>query len=308
MRIAIMAAGGVGGFLAAYLLRHGATEVALVARGAHLDALKSDGLTLTSEDDRFTVAPPLVTDDPAEIGPVDAVIFTVKLADTEAAAAACRPLLGPNTAVVPFQNGVESRERIASVIGEAHACAGCCYVSVAIERPGVIRQAGQFGRFMFAEANGAQSARMESLRQVLVNAGIEAPTPADIDVELWTKFSFLVGLSGLTAAGRTTIGTVRNEPAMAAIYRRAIEEAVAVAWARGVALPDDVVERHLEFTASLPGTMRASQAIDLERDNVLEVDWLSGAVVRLGAEHGIDTPVNATLYAALKPFAAGRQA
>lgn len=305
MRIAIMAAGGVGGFLAAHLLRHGAGEVALIARGAHLQALRADGLTLTSDSGEFTVPVTTVTDDPATIGPVDAVVFAVKLADTEAAAEACRPLLGPETAVVPFQNGVESRERIRAVLGSAHACAGCCYVSVAIDRPGAIRQAGQFGRFLFAEADGAQSPRLEALRAALVGAGVEAPVPDDIDVELWTKFSFLVGLSGLTAAGRTTIGAVRDDPHQAAVYRRAIEEAVAVARARGVALPDDVVDKHLTFTASLPPGMRASQAIDLERGNPLEVDWLAGAVARLGAEAGVDTPVNATLHAVLKPFAGG---
>jgi 2-dehydropantoate 2-reductase len=305
MRIAIMAAGGVGGFLAAHLLRHGADEVALVARGAHLQALRADGLTLATESGEFTVPVTTVTDDPATIGPVDVVVFAVKLADTEAAAEASRPLLGPDTAVVPFQNGVESRERVLAVLGAAHACAGCCYVSVAIDRPGVIRQAGQFGRFMFAEADGRQSPRMQALRAALVAAGVEAPVPDDIDVELWTKFSFLVGLSGLTAAGRTTIGAVRDDPLQAAVYRRAIEEAVAVARARGVALPTDVVDRHLAFTASLPSGMRASQAIDLERGNPLEVDWLSGAVARLGAEAGVDTPVNATLHAVLRPFAGG---
>ncbi len=305
MRIAIMAAGGVGGFLAAHLLRQGADEVALIARGAHLAALRAEGLTLATEAGRFTVPVPTVTDDPASIGPVDAVLFAVKLADTEAAAAACRPLLGADTAVVPFQNGVESRERVRAVLGAGHACAGCCYVSVAIDGPGVIRQAGAFSRFLFAEADGAQSPRLEALRATLVAAGIEAPAPDDIDVELWTKFSFLVALSGLTAAGRTTIGAVRDDPAMLTVYRRAMEEAVAVARARGIVLPEDVVERHLAFTASLPPGMRASQAIDLERGNPLEVDWLSGAVARLGAEAGVDTPVNAALHAVLRPFAAG---
>ncbi len=305
MRIAFMAAGGVGGFLAAHLLRHGADEVALIARGAHLAALRDHGLTLVTDDGETTVPVTTLTDDPATIGPVDAVIFAVKLADTEAAAEACRPLLGPATAVVPFQNGVESRERVRAVLGADHACAGCCYVSVAIDRPGVIRQAGQFGRFLFAEADGSQSPRLAALRAALVAAGVECPVPDDIDVELWTKFSFLVGLSGLTAAGRTTIGAVRDDPVQAAIYRRAIEEAVAVARARGVALAGDVVDKHLEFTASLPPGMRASQAIDLERGNPIEVDWLSGAVARLGAEAGVDTPVNATLHAVLRPFTRG---
>ncbi|MDX1594565.1 MAG: 2-dehydropantoate 2-reductase [Gammaproteobacteria bacterium] len=306
MRIAIMAAGGVGGFLAAHLLRHGADDVALVARGAHLAALRDDGLTLVTDDGSDTRPVTTVTDDPATIGPVDAVLFAVKLADTERAAEACRPLLGDATPVVPFQNGVESRERIRAVLGDAHACAGCCYVSVAIDRPGVIRQAGRFGRFLFAEPDGTQSPRLEALRAALVASGVEAPVPDDIDVELWTKFSFLVALSGLTAAGRTTIGAVRDDPEMADIYRRAIEEAAAVARARGVALPGDVVEKHLEFTATLPAQMRASQAVDLERGKPLEVDWLSGAVVRLGAEAGVDTPVNATLHAVLKPFAGGQ--
>jgi len=308
MRIAIMAAGGVGGYLAAHLLRHGADEVALIARGAHLDALRNDGLTLAADDGKFTVPLPLVTDDPKAIGPVDAVLFAVKLADTESAAAACGPLLQSDTAVVPFQNGVESTARITAVLGETYTCTGCCYLSAAIERPGVIRQVGALSRFLFAEADGRQSARTQALRTSLTQAGIATPEPAAIDVELWTKFSFLAGLSGVTAAARTTIGAVRDDPALAAIYRRAIEETVAVARARGVALADDVVERHLAFSADLPAGMRASQAIDLERGKPLEVDWLSGAVVRLGAANGVDTPVNATLHAVLKPFAAGKPA
>lgn len=305
MRIAIMAAGGVGGYLAAHLLRAQAAEVALIARGAHLAALRSDGLTLAADGDSFCVPLPLVTDDPSEIGAVDVVLFAVKLADTETAAAACRPLLHAGTAVVPFQNGVESTARIAAVLGDRHACAGCCYLSVAIERPGVVRQVGTLSKFLFAEADGAQSPRIEALRSALAAAGITAPVPESIDLELWTKFSFLVGLSGVTAAARTTIGVVRDTPALASTYRRAIEEAVAVARARGIELPDDVVERHLAFSASLPAGLRASQAIDLERGKPLEVDWLSGAVVRLAAEQGIDTPVNATLHAVLRPFARG---
>jgi len=304
MRIAVMAAGAVGGYLAAHLERSG-IEVALVARGAHRDALRDQGLTLIQETGQFTVKPRLVADDPAAIGEVDAVLFAVKLADTERAAEMCRPLLHADTAIIPFQNGVESTARIDAVLGGTHACSGCCYVSVALDGPGVVRQAGQFGRFLFAEADGRQSPRITALRALFQQAGIDAPVTENIAVELWTKFSFLAALSGVTAAARTTIGTVRDNPHLFATYRRAIEETVAVAQARGVPLPDSLVETHLEFSATLPAGMRASQAIDLARGKPLEVDWLSGAVARLGAEAGVDVPVHATLHALLQPFAAG---
>ncbi|KAA3622676.1 MAG: 2-dehydropantoate 2-reductase [Proteobacteria bacterium] len=307
MRLAIVAAGAVGGYLAAHLIRAGVHDIALIARGANLKAIRDNGLTLTTGDTSFTVPVAHVTDDPATIGPVDAVVFAVKQTDTASAAEICRPLLARDTCVVPFQNGVESAERIESILGKRHACAGCCYVSVTIDKPGVIRQAGQFGRFLFAEADGSQSRRTEALRVALVDAGVEAPVPKDIDVELWTKFSFLVALSGLTAAGRSTIGEIRNDPVTSLVYRRAIEEAVSVARARGVQLPIDIVERHLDFTKTLPAEMRASQAFDLEAGKPLEVEWLSGAVSRLGAVAGVETPVNSTLYAVLKPFAKGRR-
>lgn len=307
MRLAIVAAGAVGGFLAAHLLRAGNHDVALVARGANLQAIRANGLTLATEHDEFTVPVPVVTDDPDTIGPVDAVVFAVKQTDTESAADACRALIGEDTIVVPFQNGVESSSRIGAVLGDRHAGAGCCYVSVALEKPGLVRQAGQFGRFLFAEKDGSQSRRTDALRDALRDAGVDAPVPEDIRVELWRKFSFLVAVSGLTAAGRTTVGEIRDDPLLSTIYRRAIEESVSVARAMNVDLPGDIVERHIEFTESLPAQMRASQAFDLEAGKPLEVDWLSGAVARLGAAAGIDTPVNSTLHAVLKPFANGRR-
>lgn len=304
MKIAIVAAGGVGGFLGVRLIQAGA-DVALMARGAHLAAIRANGLTLETPGGTTTVRPSLVSDRAAEIGPVDVVLFAVKLPDAEAAAVACRPLLGPKTGVVPFLNGVEATAILAKALGTQHAMTGVCYIFAEVASPGRIRQTGRGARFLFGEADGGQSARSEALRAALVGAGLEAPVPGDMREEVWRKFAFLSTISGFTAAARSPIGVLRADPGTRALMQRAIEEVVAVARASGTTLPAGTVERHMEFLDALPAESRASQANDLAAGRPLELHWLSGAVARLGRERGVATPIHATLTAVLLAHARG---
>jgi 2-dehydropantoate 2-reductase len=304
MRVAVMAAGGVGGYLGSKLVGKG-HEVAMIARGAHLEAIRANGLAVDTDGGTFIATPSLVTDDPAEVGPVDVVVFAVKLPHTDAAAQACRPLIGADTVVIPFQNGVESPATLARLLGPAHAAAGCGYIAISIVEPGRLRKVGELERFLFGEADGGQSARIEAFRSALVDAGVNAPVPEDIHVEVWRKFAFLAALSGMTAASRAPIGVIRDDEAMRNVFRRAVNEVVEVARARGIAVPEDLTDQHMAFIAGLPHEMTASQAHDLAAGRPLEIEGLSGAVVRLGGERGVDTPVHAALHAVLRPFAAG---
>lgn len=306
MKFATVATGGIGGYLAVKLGQAG-EDVACLARGAHLDAIRADGLVLEGSDGREVARPRVVTDDPAEIGLVDAVIFAVKARDVERAAESCLPLIGPETVVIPFLNGVEAVERIATVLPVKNIANGIAQVSTTITAPGVIGQVGEFARFIFAERDTAPSARIDAVRAAFVVAGVEAPVPPDMDVALWTKFVLFASMSGVTAAARCTAGGIRSDPHLSRLYRDGMAETAALARARGVALPDDIVDQLWQFVRNLPAQMRASTAIDLEAGRPLEVDWLSGAVVRLSEAAGLDAPVHRALYAVLRPFRDGAQ-
>ncbi len=297
-RFAIMGSGGVGGFFGAKLAAAG-FPTTFVARGAHLEALRDHGLTVEAGEERRTL-PVEATDDPSSIGPVDFVLFSVKLWDTESAAEACRPLIGPDTAVLSLQNGVDSEQRIAGVLGEEHVLGGVAEISATIAEPGVIRCYSPFQRIRFGELDGRQSERCEMLDAALTAAGIEHARPEDIHVALWTKFIMLVGLSALTAVTRRPVGEVRGDPDTRALLLQVMRETLAVGKASGVALPDDLVETMAERANSLGATVKASMAVDLERGNRLELPWLSGKVVGLGRELGVPTPANGFVVAALK--------
>jgi 2-dehydropantoate 2-reductase len=306
MRIAVMAAGGVGGFLAARLIKAG-SDVAVIARGAHLAAIRENGLTLENPKERINVRPRIATDDPAAIGPVDILIFAVKMPDIETAAEACRPLIGPGTGVIPFQNGVEASDIIAGILGAEHAMMGTTYIFSDIVEPGRIVQTGTNARFFFGERTGGQSERSNAFRASVLAAGVDAPVPADIRLEIWRKFVFLSSMAGITAATRAPIGEIRADPVMRATYTRAMEEVAAVAKARGIELPADSMDRYAHYFDSAPYEARSTLAKDLAAGRPLEVEWLSGAVHRLGKESGVDTPVHSTFYAVLRPFAQGRR-
>lgn len=305
MKFAIMGTGGVGGLFGARLAKVGC-DVTFIARGAHLAAIKKDGLRIVSEHrGDVNLADAKATDSPAEVGPVDYVFFTVKLWDTEAAAESIKPLIGENTAVISFQNGVQRDETISEIVGRKHVVGGISYVASFIEKPGVILQRGFAQKLVFGEYSGEKSKRVEELALQCAVAEIEASIPADIEVAMWEKFVFLVAMSSVTASTRQRIGPVRTDPKTRNLLVDVMTEAIAVGRAKGVALDDDVVERQLAYVDGLAPDVTASMEEDLRRGNRLEMPWLSGAVVELGEELGVSTPVNQALCAVLSPYVMG---
>jgi 2-dehydropantoate 2-reductase len=304
MRIAVMATGGVGGYFGAKLAQ-GGHEVSFVARGRHLAAMRERGLSVKSANGDIRIAQPRLVEDPAAIGSVDVVLFAVKLWDTESAAAAVRPLVAKGAVVVPFQNGVESIERIGAVVGAAGVMGGAAYIAATIAEPGVIAHTGTMARLRFGPVTAAQRSVAETLLAACQGAGIDAELSADIRRAIWEKFAFLAAFSGMTSVSRQPLGVVRGDPDSRAALESAIREAWTLARACEIALADDYVAQQMKFADGLPAEMKSSMQNDLTAGNRLEAPWLCGAVARMAAEAGVAAPVNATLYAALKPYCAG---
>lgn len=308
MKIAIVGAGGIGGYFGGLLAAAG-EDVRFVVRGRTLQVLRENGLTIESAVTPLHLPQVQATDDPATIGPVDIVIFAVKLPDAAAAAARLLgPLLGPRTLVIPFQNGVEAPRMLADTVPEAQVACGVAYIAAALRAPGVVAHGGPFARLRFGALATAQLPALEAFRDACKRAGIDGEVVADIRREQWEKFVFLVGLSAMTAVTRKPVGVIRSDPDMRETLRAVMHETFGVGRAEGVDLPADFVENRMAFVDSLPETMQASMLHDLQAGRPLELPWLSGAVVRLGARHGIDTPVNRTIVAALKPYVPGSAA
>lgn len=305
MRIAIMGTGGVGGYFGARLAQ-GGHEVAFVARGKQLDALRVDGLRVASPLGDVHLPEVVATDDPATLEPVDVVLFSVKLWDTEDAAGRVRPLLGEDTAVISFQNGVVKDDILRRVLGDRHVVGGACNIAATIEAPGVIRHSGTLAKLMFGEYDGERSPRVERFRAACGDGGIDAEASADIVRTIWEKFVFLVGLSGTTCMTRTPVGPIRANPRSRGFLRDVMDEVVCVARAEGVPLPEDFADDRLAFVDGLPDTMTSSMHHDLERGNRLEVPWLSGDVVERGRRLGVPTPANRAIADLLAVHADGR--
>ena len=306
-RFAIMGSGGVGGYFGGRLAGAG-NDVRFIARGAHLAAMRDGGLRINSPLGDAHLQPVQATDRPADIGPVDYVLFATKLWDTESAGIACRPLIGPETAVISLQNGVDAEDRLSDILGADHVMGGVAGISAVIGAPGVIDHASEFATIFFGERDGVRSPRAERLLAALEEAGIDARLTDHIGKTIWLKFIFLVGLSALTSLTRKPIGPVREDPECRALLARVLAEAAAVARSRGVALDEDAADERLAFIDKLPAAMTSSMAGDLARGNRLELDWLSGAVVRMGRDLGVATPANGFINVALKLSAAGLQA
>ena len=299
-----MAAGAVGGYFGARLAAAG-EDVHLIARGAQAEALKRNGLRLESPLGDLVLSQPSVHEEPAAIGPVDVVLFTVKLWDTETAGAACRPLIGPDTCVISLQNGVDSAARLRPLLGEAHVVGGVAYIAADIAEPGVIRHNSSFARLHFGERDGRASPRLKAFAALCARAGVEARLSPDVAKDQWEKFVFLVALSGTTALTRSPIAPILADRDCRALFLAVMEEVVAVGRAKGAALDEHFAEDRLRFAETLPAGMKASMLQDLERGNRLELEWLSGAVLELGRALGIATPANAAIYAGLKLHAMG---
>jgi 2-dehydropantoate 2-reductase len=306
MRIAVMGAGGVGGYFGARLVQAG-NDVAFIARGRHLEALRAHGLSLKSPAGDATLRVRAIAD-PAEAGQADVILFTVKLWDTESAAEQLRPIISRDTVVIPLQNGVESVARIGSLLGAERVMGGAAYIFARIAEPGVIVHTGTLARLRFGAALPSQQGAAEAFERACGAAGVEAERVTDIERVLWEKFVLLVGVSGLTALTRQPIGVVRSDPDTRALLEAAMHETWQVGRARGVALADDFVAQQLAVVDGLAPQMKASMLGDLESGGRLEAPWLQGAVVRMARAAGFEAPANRAIYAALKPYLAGRPA
>ena len=304
MRIAVMGTGGVGGHFGAKLALAG-NDVTFVARGRHLDALRREGLRIESESTPMHVRHVQATDDPASIGPVGAVMLCVKLWDVEAAAESIRPLLRNGGVAIPFQNGIDSPGVLSRVLGADRVIGGIAYIAASIAAPGVVRHVGTMARLRVGAFDGVRSDAAEAFVAAATAAGVEIALAPDIRRGLWEKFVFLSALSGATCLTRQPLGVIRADRQMRGTFEAVMRETWSVARAKGVALADDFVDKQLAFGDTLPHEMRASMLHDLEAGNRLEAPWLCGAVVRLGREADVPTPVNATVYTALIPYVNG---
>jgi len=305
MRIAVVGAGGVGGGFGAALAKAGA-DVIFIARGAHLAAMKREGLKVQGGRGESHLVPTQATDNPADIGKVDFVLFCVKQWDVESAGHHIKPLIGPNTAVIPLQNGVDAAERLIPILGANAVMGGVAQISASIIGPGLINQVGTFMRMIFGELDGKRSKRGEELLAFCLKAGFDATLSEAILTDLWMKFILLASNASIMALARQPIGKMRDDPEMRPIFTAAYQEAFDVGRARGVALPADAVETILKKTYHFPPDMKPSMALDLDRGNRLELPWLGGKVVELGRKAGVPTPTHSLMYAMLKPYVMGR--
>lgn len=306
MRVAIIGAGGMGGYLGAHLAAAG-EDVVFVARGAHLEAMRRNGLRVSGVE-TLSVPRIVATDTTQGVAAVDAALFCVKRYDTAGAAELLRPLLGADAVALTVQNGIDAAEQLEAVIGTGRALAGAAYFPANIRAPGEIAYLGRIpGKplLAFGEPAAGDSPRARALAEVLNAAGLDAEVVADTRLMLWEKFCLMAGTSASTAVTRQTIGRVRGDANMRWLLAEAIAEAARVGRALGVPLAADVEARTLAFLDGNPADGKASQLVDLERGRALELDSLSGTIVRLGAELGVPTPVHATVYAACKPFING---
>ena len=304
MRIAVIGAGGIGGIYGASLAKAGA-DVTFVARGAHLAAIRANGLKIEGDRGETLITPAQATDDPAQIGVVDYVIFCVKLWDVESAGAAIKPIVGPQTAVIPQQNGVDAHERLIPILGREAVMGGTAWVTGSIIAPGVIRQTGTYQRLIYGEIDGSISERGRRLAEMCEKAGFNGEFEADVLAAIWNKFVGLVPLSGVNSLTRVPLGKYRADPDLWALVEATLGETVAVGRAEGVNLAPDVVETVTGQLRSMPDHHMTSMCNDLLRGNRIELPWFAGKVIELGRKHGIPTPANSFIWAALKLYADG---
>ncbi len=300
MKIAIMGTGGVGGYYGGLLARAG-HEVTFIARGAHLAAILDKGLQVRSVFGDFQVSPAQATDTPGTVGVVDLVLFSTKTYHTDEAAQLIKPMIGRDTVVISFQNGVDAAERIGPVVGAEHLLGGATWLSAAIEGPGVIGQYSQFRRIVVGEFDGRVTPRAQAISEVLKSTGATVEVVQNIAQILWTKFVFISAISALGSLTRVTMGEYRGVREARAVLTEAIKEVVAVAQAKAVALDPDVVNNTLKFIDDSAPGIKPSMQRDIEAGRMSELESMIGIVVRLGAELGVPTPVMGLAYAVLKP-------
>ena len=306
MRILMLGAGGVGGFFGAKLARAG-EDVTFLARGKHLAAIRASGLRVRSASEGEWVVEAAVVEDVHGLAPVDVAFLTVKATDTEAVLKQARPAIGPETAVVSLQNGVQSVEVIDRVLGAGHGVGGAAYIFAVIEEPGIIAHR-LLGRIAFGELDGRTSSRTERLLAAATRAGIPAELSTDIRRVMWEKYLLICAQAGMTALSRVPAGVLRAHAPSWAMYRMLVEEVAAVGRAEGIALAPDAVDTVVKAAESLAATAYSSMHHDLIHGKPLELEALHGHLVRLGQRHGVPTPMAFAVYAALLPHAAGSTA
>jgi len=304
MKITVMGSGGVGGYFGARLAAAG-HDVTFVARGAHLQAMRTHGLRLDSELGNLHLDPVAVVADARGIAAADTILFAVKMGDTDSAAESLRPLVAKGATVFTFQNGIDSAERIGRIVGADSVVPGVGRILSHICKPGVIKQTGTFARLEFAERDNRPSTRTAALHAACTAAGLEAVLSTDIRRELWMKFAMLAPNAAVTALARGPISIMRDDPQSRPLLMRLVEEAVAVGIALKTGLEPADTGTVMRLIDALPKQMMASMAHDIVAGKPIEVDGLSGAVVRLGAQAGVPTPAHAFVVQALAPFANG---
>src|SRR5215469_2221211 len=305
MRVAVMAAGAVGGYFGGRLAAAG-HDVAFIARGAHRDAIRRDGLNIESELGNLHLKDVNVTNDPKQVGPVDVVLFAVKLWDTETAGEQTRPLVSSNARVITLQNGVDSVERLVPILGDDAVIGGTTYVVVTIAGPGVIRHTGTIARILCGRLDRRPDAVLIGYVEQIKAANIDITLTDHILLDIWKKFVLLSGTSGITASTRQPLGVIRDDEDMRAFFYKLMHETIAVGSAAGLKFPPDFPAELDALVAAPAPTMKASMANDLDAGNRLELDWLAGKVVALGRKYGIPTPGQEAVYAILKPYRMGR--
>ena len=305
MHIAIIGAGGVGGYFGARFAHEG-EKVTFIARGAHLVAMREHGLRVRSANGDMSVNPVEATDDATTVGIVDLVMIAVKLWSTHDAIETARSMMGPNSTVVSFQNGIEAEDALIAAFGRERVLGGVANIAALIETPGLIRHNGTMAMLQFGELDGKRSPRVQTLLDICKRAGIDAKVPDDINKAIWEKYVFLASLSAMTALTRLPLGPLREDPDTRALFRQLAEEVVAVGRAKGIPLADATVDAMMGRLDGLPGDMVASMLGDLKRGNRLELPWLSGGVVQAGRKVDVPTPAHQFVYTALKLHAPGR--
>jgi 2-dehydropantoate 2-reductase len=300
MRILIMGTGGVGAYYGGLLAKEG-HDVTFVARGAHLQAIRQNGLQVNSIHGDFTIFPAQVTDSPATVGPVDFILFCVKTYHTEEAAQAIRPVVGPQTTVLSLQNGIDAAERIGAVIGMEHLIGGATWIASNIAAPGVIKQISQFRRIVIGELNGQVTPRIQQIYTVLKNTGITVEISENILKVLWTKFVFIAAISSVGSLTRLPIGDFRSVAETRALLSGLMHEVEALARAQGIDLDKDVVQKSMEFIDQSAPHIKPSMQLDIEAGHRTELESMVGVIGRKGRQLGIPTPIADFVYAALLP-------
>lgn len=302
LRTAVMGTGGVGGYFGGLLANAGG-EVAFIARGPHLDAIRRAGLRVTSDlSGDFTVHA-TVTDDPGSVGPVDLVLYTVKMYDNDDAIRAAAPLIGPDTVLLTLQNGIDNADWLSAAIGADHVMIGVAILQSRISAPGVVEQRGQLGQVIFGETGGGRSPRGKRLLEVFRGGGWNVELSDNAPGALWRKFTFLTASAGVNAVSQIPYGEMRAVPETLALLRTAYEEIIAVGVAAGAPLDHDILEWCMTALENFPADGMSSLANDFRAGRRVELEGLTGTVIRLGRDLGVPTPVNSTIYALLKPAA-----